>query len=593
MPKKRKEIFLKGVIAAPGVVQGRAFVLLEKDLDVSRYRVDPKEADKESERFREALSQTRQQIENRKAALISKLGEQEAQIFDAHLLVLEDQALIDETIEKQRKSGYNIEYCFHTVSNRYIEMLDQIEDEYLRERATDIRDVARRVLSYLMGNSGFSLEHFKDERVLVAKNLSPSDTAVIDKKRILAIVTDLGSRTSHAVIVARKISIPAVVGLHNITEKVDNGDPILVDGYTGVVIVHPSRATLDRYGKISAARESLQNVYDESLPLPAKSLDGRSFDLMANIEGREDIEAVRHTGAQGVGLFRTEALFLNRQHYPSEAEQFDVYREVAAALQPQPVIIRTLDLGGDKYANERGLISREDNPFMGLRGIRFCLKYKMLFKTQLRAILRASAFGHVGILYPMISGLDELLEANALLDEVKEELRQEKQAFSEEAAVGVMIEIPSAACIADILADHCTFFSIGTNDLIQYLMAVDRINDEVAQLYNPHHPAVLRTIKAVVDIAKQRGMPVNVCGEMAGDVFYLPLLFGLGTDSLSAVPRSLAQMKYWVRKMTMGNVVALAEQALEQKDAETVYALLKAYYYRQIGDLIEPNAALI
>lgn len=590
-PSSKEEIVIQGTAASPGVVQGPAFVFLQKDLEVPFYHVGEGRGLAEIKRFAQALEETRSQINTIKSEIASKLGEEEAQIFAAHLLVLEDKALIDETIQEQRKSGYNIEYCFHAVAKRYIDFFDQIEDDYLKERSMDIKDVVRRVLHNLMGHAGFTLKHLEDKRVVVAENLTPSDTAIIDKENVLALLTDLGSRTSHAVIVARTIQVPAVVGLHDITKRVKNADYLLVDGYDGTVIVHPSKETLARYGKIQSAHESLQRVYEECIPLPSQSADGKHLPLMANIEGEGDIPSVKRAGANGVGLFRTENLFLNKDTPPGEEEQFEVYREVAEALKPETVIIRTLDLGGDKslFFKDGPLLEKETNPFMGFRAIRFCLEHKDLFKDQLRAILRASVFGEVKLMYPMISGVDELMKANALLEEAKAELRERSESFNEDLPVGVMIELPSAAYTADLLADHCAFFSIGTNDLIQYMMAVDRVNDKVAHLYDPNHPAVLRAIKAIIEAGKRKGIEVSICGEMAGDALYTALLFGLGADALSATPGYLAEMKYLLRKTKMEEAVHLAEQVLQQKRSKDVYQLLKNFYSAQLGELIEPE----
>ena len=588
-PKNKEEIVIRGTAASPGVVQGPAFVFLQKDLEVPFYQVGEGRGLAEIKRFANALAETRSQINAIKTEIADKLGDEEAQIFAAHLLVLEDKALIDETIQEQRNSGYNIEYCFHTVSKRYIDFFDQIKDDYLKERSADIKDVSRRVLHNLMGHAGFTLNHLQDKRVVVAENLTPSDTAIIDKENVLALLTDLGSRTSHAVIVARTIQVPAVVGLHDITQRVKNADYLLVDGYNGVVIIHPSEETLARYGKIQSAYESRQRVYEESLALPSQSADGQNLPLMANIEGRGDIPSVKRTGASGVGLFRTENLFLGKGTPPGEEEQFEVYREVAEALKPETVIIRTLDLGGDKstFFKDGPSMEKEENPFMGLRAIRFCLEHKGMFKDQLRAVLRASAFGDVKLMYPMISGVDELLRANALLEEAKAELRERSEPFNESLSVGIMIELPSAAYTADLLADHCAFFSIGTNDLIQYMMAVDRVNDRVAHLYDPNHPAVIRAIKSVIEVGKNKGIPVSLCGEMAGDSLYTALLFGLGADALSATPGCLAEMKYLLRRTKMQEAVDLAEHVLQQKSSKEVHKLLKSFYGAQLGELIE------
>jgi phosphotransferase system enzyme I (PtsI) len=502
------------------------------------------------------------------------LGADEARIFDAHLLVLEDQALISETIREFESSGQNIEVCFNKVSQRYIKAFSEIDDEYLRERSGDIRDVAQRVLQNLLGHSSQSLSQLVEKRVVVANDISPSDAAGIDSSQALAIVTDSGSKTSHAVIVARSMKVPAVVGVRDLTGQVQLGDWILVDGYEGLVILNPTQQTLFRYGQIQLQKKGFEQRLMEANRRPAITLDGVAITMRANIEKADETALVKEYLADGVGLFRTEFLYLNAGHIPSEDDQYAAYREVAEALAPAPVIIRTLDLGGDKpMAGHAHLFPREDNPFLGYRAIRFCLDHPDIFKQQLRAILRASAHGDVQMMYPMISGREELARANAVLAECKEELKAKKIAFNPNLQVGTMIEIPSAAVTADLLAKDCDFFSIGTNDLIQYLLAVDRVNDRIAHLYEPTHPAVLRMLKFVIDAAHKQKIKVSICGEMAGDAIYAPLLLGLGVDELSMTPPLIPAVKYLVRSMKLSDAQALAEKALSLNSAKEILAL--------------------
>lgn len=564
---------MQGIAASQGIAYGQIFVYLQSEVEIPSYQVDPDKRLDEISRFDKALLVTRQQIAKIQAEVEKSLGPNEALIFDAHLLVLEDQALISETIREFETTGKNIETCFDTVSKKYIAAFAEIDDEYLRERAGDIKDVAQRVLQNLLGQAKSTLSRLVERRIVVANDLSPSDSAGIDKGSGLAIVTDSGSKTSHAVIVARSMQVPAVVGVRDLTKRVKTGDWALVDGYDGIVILNPSEQTLFRYGKIQSKKKSFEVLLLEANRQKAVTKDGVDVTLMANIEKVEEVAQVKEFFAQGVGLFRTEYLFLNSSRIPSEQEQFLAYKAVVEGIAPNPVIIRTLDLGGDKpMASDPGLFPKEDNPFMGYRAIRFCLDNQAIFKDQLRAILLASKLGKVRLMYPMISGSEELARANAILEECKQELKARGQAFDEDMEVGAMIEIPSAAATIDILEKQCDFFSVGTNDLIQYMLAIDRGNDRIAHLYEPAHPAVVRTLKRIVDDAHALGVPVSVCGEMAGDPVYAPLLLGLGVDSLSMGPPAIPAVKFLVRAMKMSAAKALAKEVLAMTDAKDIYA---------------------
>ncbi|RFC41855.1 MAG: phosphotransferase system [Verrucomicrobia bacterium] len=579
----KPETIVPGISASQGIAYGQIFVFIQSDVEVPNYQVDADKRVGEIGRFEKALLATRQQITKIKNEVEKNLGAEEAMIFDAHLLVLEDQALIGETIREFEKTGRNIETCFNQISSRYIQAFAEIDDEYLRERAGDIRDVAQRVLQNLLGQAENSLSRLADQRIVVATDISPSDSASIDHGQALALVTDSGSRTSHAVIVARSMKVPAVVGVRDLTTRVKNGDWAIVDGYDGIVILNPSEATLFRYGKIQEQKKSFESRLLQANDLPAVTLDGVKVSLMANIERVDELAMVKDYKAQGIGLYRTEYLFLNSARIPSEQEQFIAYSSVVKALAPLPVIIRTLDLGGDKpMAGHPNLFPKEDNPFMGFRAIRFCLVHTDIFKDQLRAILMASAYGKVQLMYPMISGADELAKANAVLEECKAELKARGQAFDEELEVGAMIEIPSAAVTVDLLAPQCAFFSVGTNDLIQYLLAIDRVNDRIAHLYEPTHPAVIRTLKQIVAEAHRHKVPVSVCGEMAGDPIFAPLLLGLGIDGLSMSPAWLPSVKYLVRAMTMADAKALAAKALTMASPKEIYAMCDAFYRERV-----------
>lgn len=581
----QEEIVLQGIAASPGVSHGPAFVFLQKELEIPLYKLDENQKKSEIKRFEAALVQTRSQIVAIRNEVASKLGEEEAQIFDAHLLVLEDNALMEETINEIQNAGYNIEYCFHSVSRRFIDAFDALDDEYIKERVTDIRDVAKRVLQNLMGHPGVGAIAFEGARVIVSEDLTPSDTAGLAPDRVLGFVTDAGSRTSHTVIMARSLDVPAVVGLHDVTQHAGSSDYILVDGYDGVVIINPTEQTLFRYGQLKEERQNLQKIFESSISLPAKTIDGEDILLLANIGGIEDCKPAIKNGATGVGLFRTESMFLQRDVFPNEEEQFQAYRAVAQTMKTHGVVIRTLDIGGDKQISP--FYQEENNPFMGFRAIRFCLKHIDIFKDQLRAILRASAFGKVRLMYPMIGSVCEIEQANALLEEAKKELQKKKIAYDKDIEVGSMIEIPSAAMIADLLAEHCSFFSIGTNDLIQYLLAVDRVNDRIAHLYEPNHPAVIRTIGRITAAAQKKHIKVGVCGEMAADPIYAPLLLGLGADSLSVAASSLPEIKYLIRRMNMQEARKMAAQVLELTDPKAIFEALESFYLSQLEDVFK------
>ncbi|KAB2648700.1 MAG: phosphoenolpyruvate--protein phosphotransferase [Verrucomicrobia bacterium] len=586
MPKDNRvqtELTVQGIPASPGIAFGQVFVYLQSDVQVPRYEIPAEKSIDEIARFDQALVKTRQQITKIKNEVEKNLGADEALIFDAHLLVLEDQALISQTIKEFETTHENIETCFERVSESYIKAFSEIDDEYLRERAGDIRDVAQRVLQNLLGQSENNLSQLADKRVVVANDLSPSGSASIDRSGALGLVTDKGSKTSHAVIVARSMKLPAVVGVHDLTTKAQTGDWLIVDGYEGVVILHPSEETLLKYGKVQKAKQSFEDHMLEANRQPAVTLDGVSISLMANIEKVSETEHVKEYFAKGVGLFRTEYLYLNSSQVPTEQEQFLAYKAVVEACAPNAVVIRTLDLGGDKpMPSIPELDNKEANPFMGYRAIRFCLETPELFKNQLRAILRASVHGKVQLMFPMISGVEQIRKARALIKECTVELKSKGLSFDPKIQIGAMIEIPSAATTADILAKECDFFSIGTNDLIQYLIAVDRGNDRVAALYEPSHPAVLRTLKHIVECAKKEKISVSVCGEIAGDPIYTVMLLGLGVDHLSMTSASIPRVKYLIRAIKISDAKALVKEALEKETAHEIHALLHSFYTSRV-----------
>jgi phosphotransferase system enzyme I (PtsI) len=581
-----EEIRFEGVGVSPGIARGKVHVVVDELEAVPCYRIAPDQVADEIGRFEAALIQTRMQILEMQQRIAESIGAKDAAIFDAHLLVVEDRTLIDEVLRKLQTDLYNVEWVFQEVATRYAETLAKIDDPYLRERALDIQDVTRRVIRNLQGKAPKAFLGLSEPHILVAHNLTPSDTASLKREHVLGIATDLGSRTSHAAIMARSLGIPAVVGLHDITAKLQTGRQVLLDGVGGWLIVDPAPETLERYAEIESRRARVAAQLQALRETRSTTRDGRHIVLSANIELPEDVEAVAAHGAEGIGLYRTEFLYLNRTTLPSEEEQYKIYRKVAERVQPDPLIIRTFDLGGDKLAPGTVDIADELNPFLGWRAIRFCLENIDIFKTQLRAILRASAVGNVKVMFPMISRLEELRRAVAILNECKEELRCSGIPMGQQIEVGAMIEIPSAAILAHVLALEVDFFSIGTNDLIQYALAVDRMNEKIAHLYEPTHPAVVRLLKMIADAAHANNIWVGVCGEMAGDVALVPLLLGLEMDELSASAVLVPRVKRAVQSLAMPECRQLVEEALRLNTASEILARCLQLADKRYGDLL-------
>jgi phosphoenolpyruvate-protein phosphotransferase (PTS system enzyme I) len=582
----RQENRFEGAGVSPGIACGRIHLVRDELDDVPRYRIAQSQIADEIGRFEAALIQTRMQILEMQQRIAESIGAKDAAIFDAHLLVVEDRTLIDEVLRKLETDLCNVEWVFQEVAGRYAETLSKIDDPYLRERALDIQDVAKRVVRNLQGKAPKAFLALTEPHVLVAHNLTPSDTASVNKKHVLGIATDLGSRTSHAAIMARSLNIPAIVGLHDITAKLETGQYVLLDGTDGVLIVNPTAQTLAKYEEIESKRAQVVARLKKLRETASTTRDGHHIVLSANIELPDDVEAVFANGAEGIGLYRTEFLYLNRNTLPTEEEQYETYLRVAERVQPHPLIIRTFDLGGDKLAAGAVDITDELNPFLGWRAIRFCLENIDIFKTQLRAILRASVVGNVKIMFPMISGLDELRRAVAVVADCKEELRQEKIDIGEKIEVGAMIEIPSAAISANVLAREVDFFSIGTNDLIQYALAVDRVNEKIAHLYEPTHPAILRLLKMIADAAHTNNIWVGVCGEMAGDVALTPLLLGLGVDELSASAMLVPRVKRAVQSLALPECQELVEEALKLDTGSEILARCLELADKRYGDLL-------
>jgi phosphotransferase system enzyme I (PtsI) len=582
----RAEKRIHGVGVSPGIARGSVFVHRQDDEEPPVRHISESDIPGEIARFESALITTRSQILEMQQRIAEAIGAKDAGIFDAHLLVVEDRTLIDEVLRTLKRDMTNVEHVFQQVANRYTKTLSEIDDPYLRERALDIHDVARRVVHNLLGRSSASLSSVKTPHIVVAHNLTPSDTAQLNRDLVLGFATDVGSRTSHTAIMARSLNIPAVVGLHSISETLQTGDQILLDGYNGYVIVNPNDQTLWEYGELEIKKGEVEEKLVELRETVSTTVDGRHIILSANIELPTEAELVRQSGAEGIGLYRTEFFYLNKERLPDEEQQYRNYIEVAEGMKPHSVIIRTLDLGGDKFMSALHL-PEEMNPFLGWRAIRFCLEKVDLFKVQLRAILRASAAGNVKLMYPMISGLGELRKANEILDECRDELRAGGIPFDENMEVGAMIEVPSAALTADILAKEVKFFSIGTNDLIQYSIAVDRVNERISHLYEPTHPSIIRLIKIVVDAAHAHSLWVGVCGEMAGEIALTPLLVGLGVDELSTGAALVPRVKRAVRSLDVGVCLQLVEEIMEMDTASQILSkceeVARAHYPELMG----------
>jgi phosphotransferase system enzyme I (PtsI) len=583
MSGDNKEIRFRGAGVSPGLARAVIHVVRD-DLDnVVRYHIEPSQIGNEIARFEAALVQTRVQILEMQQKIAEAIGAKDAAIFDAHLLVVEDRTLIDEVLRRLEAERCNVEWVFQEVASNYAETLSKIDDPYLRERAVDMQDVTRRIVRNLQGKAPKPVFSTAEPHILVAHNLTPSDAASMDRQLVLGIATDLGSRTSHTAIIARSLNIPAVVGLHDATEKLESGQHVLLDGYTGLLIVDPTAETLSYYGEIEIRKGQVTKELKQLRETTSTTSDGRHIVLSANIELPGDVDAVAENGAEGIGLYRTEFLFVNRDTLPSEEEQYETYRKVAEQVKPNPLIIRTFDLGGDKLAVGAVDVGDELNPFLGWRAIRFCLENIDIFKTQLRAILRASAVGNVKIMFPMISGLEELRHAKAVLDECRNEVGEKKSGKME---VGAMIEIPSAAISADSLAREVDFFSIGTNDLIQYTIAVDRVNERIAHLYEPTHPAVLRLLKMIADAAHTNDIWVGVCGEMARDVATIPILVGLGMDELSVGATSVPRVKMAVRSLAVPECQQLVNEVLQLQTSSEILARCLELATKRYGDLL-------
>jgi len=579
-------ITLKGVPAAPGVAMGKSLLYDVEEPILQRRTITEDQVPTEVLRLEEALILTRHQIVGIQKRLLEDLGAEHAEIFNAHLLVLEDQSLREEIINGLKTQRLNVEVIFNDVLRRHLKVFARTEDEYLRERTADIEDVRKRVLRNLLGKQPTLIGHLNQPMIIISHDLSPSETAQMLRSAVLAFVTDIGGRTSHTAIMAKSLEIPAVVGSVEATKRIRKGEFVIVDGTRGEVIVDPDPPTIKRYQLEQRRNQDLSRQLQNLKDLKAETLDRHPVVLSANIELPEEVPSVLAHGAMGVGLFRTEFLYLNRHDMPNEDEQFQAYKTVAEQVKPQPVIIRTMDLGGDKFLSPLHMAS-EMNPFMGWRAIRFSLARPDIFRTQLRAILRASVHGNLKMMYPMISGLEELHRATEILNEVRQELSREGVPFAEQMEVGAMIEVPSAAMICDLIAKEVDFMSIGTNDLIQYSLAVDRVNEKIAYLYEPTHPAILRLVKRIIDAGHDAKIWVGMCGEMAGEPPLTLLLLGMGLDEFSTSPVQLPLVKRVIRSVEYSFAKSVCERAMQLKTGKEVETFLLASLKQVAPDLVE------
>ena len=581
-----QEIIYNGIPASPGIAVGPIHVIARGFSAPEVYEISESEVADEKKRFEAAVSVTKKQLIDLQRRLESLSGNAESEIFEAHVMLLEDKALLSRVSEAISKRQQNAEFAFYAVMQNFLEAMRRIPDPYLRERTADIEDVCQRVLRNFQADVDSEYQPPDGKHILLSYDLSPSDTASMNRRHLLGFATEQGSVNSHTAILARSFGIPAVVGLGVSVIQVTALTPALIDGYSGKLILNPSPATLAKYDTLTAEKEKQRSELDAKRDEATTTTDGRSLTLSANIEFLEELHQVKDSGAKGVGLYRTEFLLLNGNEMPDEAQQSAAYTRVAKAVGDEIVIVRTLDAGGDKLPVEP-LTEPEPNPFLGWRGIRVSLSRPAMFRDQLRAILRASAHGKLAVMFPLVSGLSELLQAREILNRCMEELDSEGVPFDAKIPVGVMIEVPSAAVCADLLAPHSDFFSIGTNDLIQYTLAVDRVNPHVANLYKPTHPSVVRLIKNTVDAGMAHGIWTGVCGEMAGDIRLTPLLIGLGVEELSVSPKILPKIGQVIRSLSYEQCQATAEEALKQCNSQKILDLTLSVARERYPDLLD------
>lgn len=558
----------KGTGASPGIALGKALVIEHSELVIEKKTIE--NIDEEIQKLESAVKVSKEELTKVKEKALAELGEHEAEIFEAHLLVLEDPELIGSAISKIRDEKVNADYALNEIKEMFVAMFESMDNEYMRERAADIKDVTNRVLRHILGIKVVDLAGLDEEVVLIAHDLTPSDTATMNKNMVLGFLTDIGGRTSHTAIMARTLEIAAVVGLNDITKKVKDGDYIVFNGDTGEVIVNPDEETKAKYASLKEEFEEYRKSLELLKGQASITTDDRHVELAGNIGSPNDVEGLIKNDAEGVGLYRTEFLYMDKEDsFPTEEEQYEAYKAVLEGMNNKPIVIRTLDIGGDKELPYFEM-EAEMNPFLGYRAIRLCLDRKDIFKTQLRALYRASVHGKLRIMFPMISSLEELLDAKEVIKEVLKELDAENIAYSNDVEVGMMIEIPSAAVISDVLAKHVDFFSIGTNDLIQYTCAVDRMNQKISHLYNQFNPAVLRLIKMVIDNAHKEGKWVGMCGESAGDQRMIPILLGFGLDEFSMSPISILPARKLITSLSYADMQKFADEVLAMGTAKEI-----------------------
>ncbi|MCC0635144.1 MULTISPECIES: phosphoenolpyruvate--protein phosphotransferase [unclassified Clostridioides] len=557
----------KGIGASPGIALGKALVVEHSELVIEKKTIDNVEA--EVAKLENAVVVSKEELIKVKEKASQELGEEEAEIFEAHLLVLEDPELIGSAIDKIKTENVNAEYALNEIKEMFVSMFESMDNEYMKERAADIKDVTNRILRHILGIKVVDLSALSEEVVLIAHDLTPSDTATMNKKMVLGFLTDIGGRTSHTAIMSRTLEIAAIVGLSDITSNVKDGDFVVFNGDTGEVIVNPDEETISKYTELKAKYEEERKALQLLKGKQSVTLDGKHVELAGNIGTPNDIEGLIKNDAEGVGLYRTEFLYMDRDSFPTEEIQYEAYKAVLEGMEGKPIVIRTLDIGGDKELSYLTM-EPEMNPFLGYRAIRLCLDRTDIFKTQLRALYRASVHGRLRIMFPMISSLEELLQAKEVVKEVLAELDSEGIAYAKDVEIGMMIEVPSAAVISDILAKHVDFFSIGTNDLIQYTCAVDRMNQKISYLYNQFNPAVLRLIKTVIDNAHKEGKWAGMCGESAGDQKMIPILLGMGLDEFSMSPISILPARKLITSVKEADMKKLADEVLNMGTAEEI-----------------------
>lgn len=564
---------LSGIAVSPGVAISPAYILGRQDFVIPTSMVDSSQADREISRLRDAVAATAENIEKLRTQLAGMLAERYAGVLDAHLAILTDERLFEEISARIREDGFSAEHAASRVMGEYARQLASVDDEYLSQRHQDIFDIQQRLLKQLAGEKHAALDDLPGQVAIIAHDLTPGETLSLDRGKVMGFATDGGGSTSHTAILARALDIPAVVGLGRATAAVAGGDLIIIDGYKGLLVVNPDEATLARYRSSQAQTEVVDRGLEGLRGLPAETTDGRQIALFGNIELPEEVETALRNGAAGVGLFRTEFLFLRAGEEPTEQEQFFAYLHAAEELGDLPLVIRTFDLGGEKLpADYRH--APERNPALGCRSIRFSFEHPGMFKSQLRAILRASVHGNVRLLFPMIASLEGLQRAKAIVAETREELESEGVPMAAELPVGIMVEVPSVAVAPEPFAREADFFSIGTNDLIQYTLAVERVNEHVASLFTPSHPAIIRLLENVLDVSRRMDIPVNLCGEISADPIYTALLVGLGFTQLSLNPPAIPRIKRVIRSISYENARALAREALEMASASAVTNLL-------------------